>query len=124
MTWESDSMLRAGRLASLEMVLDDSSVSRKHAEVKSTSNGWRGRDLGSTNGTWLNGTRLGPGEWPLRPHDILRFGNVTVVVDLLRDARESEPSPGDNLKVAAVASRTWEDAITGLAFERDRSPRP
>lgn len=124
MTWESDSMLRAGRLASLEMVLDDSSVSRRHAEVKSTTNGWRVRDLGSTNGTWLNGARLGPGEWPLRPHDILRFGNVTVVVDLLRDARQSEANPADNLKVAAVASRTWEDAITGLAFDRDRSPRP
>ena len=25
------------------------------------------RDLGSTNGTFLNGTRLGPGEWAVRP---------------------------------------------------------
>ena len=37
--WENEAMLRAGRLASLEMVLDDSSVSRRHAEIRSTANG-------------------------------------------------------------------------------------
>ncbi|MBM4071037.1 MAG: HD domain-containing protein [Planctomycetes bacterium] len=125
MTWESESILRAGRLASLEIVLDDSSVSRRHAEVRSTSSGWRVRDLGSTNGTFLNGNRLGPGEWPLRAHDILRFGNVTVVVDVLRETRDNQDSASpDNLIVAHTANRTWEDAITGLAFDRERSPRP
>ena len=34
MVWESETMLRAGRLASLEIVLDDSSVSRRQATVK------------------------------------------------------------------------------------------
>ena len=31
--WEHDSLMRAGRLNSLEIVLDDSSVSRQHAEL-------------------------------------------------------------------------------------------
>src|SRR5271168_4120807 len=76
--WESDSLLRAGRLATLEMVLDDTSVSRRHAEIRSTPQGWRVRDLGSTNGTYVNGNRLEPGEWPLRANDIVRCGNVTL----------------------------------------------
>ena len=37
--WESDSVLRAGRLESLEIVLDDTSVSRRHAEIRSSDQG-------------------------------------------------------------------------------------
>jgi HD-GYP domain-containing protein (c-di-GMP phosphodiesterase class II) len=108
-------------------VLDDTSVSRRHAEVRSTAQGWRVRDLGSTNGTFINGSRLGPGEWPVRVHDILRCGNVTLVVDMLREGKEEEEGTApasDNMLVEAVASNTWEDAIRGLAFDRNRSPRP
>ena len=39
--------LRAGRLDSLEIVLQDDSVSRRHAEVRATDKGWRLADLGS-----------------------------------------------------------------------------
>ncbi|MCI0380168.1 MAG: HD domain-containing protein [Gemmataceae bacterium] len=123
--WEAESILRAGRLATLEIVLDDTSVSRRHAEVRSTANGWRVRDLASTNGTFLNGTRLGPGEWPVRAHDILRFGNVTVVVELIKEGREEDDTQRtDNLMVEATSCHTWEDALAGLAFDRNSCPRP
>jgi putative nucleotidyltransferase with HDIG domain len=124
--WESDTILRSGRLATLEIVLDDSSVSRRHAEIRSTPQGWRVRDLGSTNGTYLNGQRLGPGEWPVRAHDIVRCGNITLVVDLIREEEsdDSNQTPGDNLLVEATAANTWEDALNGIAFDRNRSPRP
>jgi putative nucleotidyltransferase with HDIG domain len=125
--WEADNLLRTGRLNTLEIVLDDTSVSRRHAEVRSSSHGWRVRDLGSTNGTFLNGTRLGPGEWPVRVHDIIRCGNVTLVVDMVREGKDEDDDstrPADNLLVEAVASNTWEDALRNLAFDRNRDPRP
>src|SRR4051794_1773992 len=125
MIWEGDALLRAGRLATLEVVLDDSSVSRRHAEIRATPHGWRVRDLGSTNGTFLNGARLGAGEWPLRVHDILRCGNVTLVVDRVSEGREPEAALGpDNLLVEAACSRSWEEALDGLAFDRNHCPRP
>src|SRR5260370_39795338 len=109
------------------MFCDESSVSRRDADVRSAANGWWVRYLGRSNGTFLNGNRLGAGEWPLRPHDILRFGNVTVVVDVLKDGADSEtnnPRDPDNLLAAATASSTWEDALSGLIFDRNRSPPP
>src|SRR5438105_11718778 len=84
-TWEAIDLLRVGRLEALEVVLDDSSVSRYHAEVRATDRGWRVRDLGSTNGTRLNGVRLGNGQWPLRLRDLLQFGEVAVVVEAVQD---------------------------------------
>jgi putative nucleotidyltransferase with HDIG domain len=123
--WESESLLRAGRLATLEIVLDDSSVSRRHAEIRSTDNGWRVRDLGSTNGTFLNGTRLGPGEWPLRVHDIVRCGNVTMVVDLIRDVKDGDNTAApENLLVEATSTNNWDEALQGLVFDRNSCPRP
>src|SRR5262245_29236858 len=93
--WESTDLLRVGRLDPLEIVLDDKSVSRYHAEVRATERGWRVRDLGSTNGTRLNGVRLGQGQWPLRIKDLLQFGEVAFVVDSLQeeDIEETEAAP-------------------------------
>src|SRR3954470_2255898 len=89
-TWESSDLLRIGRLEALEITLDDSSVSRYHAEVRATDRGWRVRDLNSTNGTRLNGVRLGNGQWPLRVRDLLQFGEVAVVVETIIEEQNEE----------------------------------
>src|SRR5437762_4055747 len=111
MVWEGDALLRAGRLATLEIVLDDSSVSRRHAEIRTTPNGWRVRDLGSTNGTYINGNRLGAGEYALKPHDIVRCGNVTLVVEELSDGNEEVApeveSSSEKLFIQSVTNCSW-----------------
>ncbi len=50
-----DAPLVIGRLPELEIPLDDSNVSRRHAEVVRRGSELILRDLGSTNGTKLNG---------------------------------------------------------------------
>jgi HD-GYP domain-containing protein (c-di-GMP phosphodiesterase class II) len=122
--WESDSVLRAGRLESLEIVLDDTSVSRRHAEIRSSEQGWQLRDLASTNGTFLNGIRLGSGERQLREHDIIQCGKVTLVVEQLNDATDGDLQQKDQILVEATTSSSWEDALQGLAFDSKRCPRP
>jgi pSer/pThr/pTyr-binding forkhead associated (FHA) protein len=121
--WDSQHQLRVGRVDSLEIVLDDSSVSRHHAEIRATDQGWRVRDLGSTNGTRLNGMRLGTGQWPLRLRDLLQFGEISVVVEALEEKAEPAESMTDNLRVEATARSSWDEALQGLYFNSNRSPR-
>src|SRR5438552_2656719 len=121
--FESSTRLRIGRHESLEIVLDEGSVSRQHAEIYATSHGWRVRDLRSTNGTTLNGKRLGVADWPLSQHDIVKCGNVTFVVDSIDDHR-AEEEISDQLVVEATSSCKWEDALQNVAFDRNRCPRP
>jgi ABC-type multidrug transport system ATPase subunit/ABC-type multidrug transport system permease subunit len=50
--------LTIGRDAANDVVLEDPNVSRFHAEVVSVPDGWELRDLGSRNGTRLNGSLI------------------------------------------------------------------
>src|ERR1043166_1354175 len=124
-TWESSAMLLIGRLDPLEIVLEDNSVSRYHAEVRATERGWRVRDLGSTNGTRLNGVRLGNGQWPLRARDLLQFGEVAVVVETVNDGEPEAAleATKESMRVTGTARATWDEAMEGLAFDGNRCPR-
>lgn len=118
--WESTSLLRAGRLASLEIVLDDSSVSRKHAEVRLGDDGWFVTDQESTNGTYVNGVRIGPGEHPLHARDIVQFGKVAMMVEMSEVNTDGPPS---NQEVVAAATSSYEEGLQRIAFDRHQMPR-
>jgi len=128
--WESDGLLRAGRLSTLEIVLDDNSVSRNHAEVRFVDIGWSVKDLDSTNGTYINGVRLGAGEKTIHARDIIQFGKVAMMVEF-PDPTSSGPGSGqgsgsgsEQVTVEATTSSSWEDGLERLAVDRNNCPRP
>jgi hypothetical protein len=51
-------VIRVGRLAEMDIVIDNVSVSRRQAEIQREGDGWIVRDIGSSNGTFVNGERL------------------------------------------------------------------
>jgi predicted component of type VI protein secretion system len=59
-------------------IADDDTVSALHAVLESYGSGWAVRDLGSRNGTYLNGERV-LAEQTLRDGDELRLGSTRLV---------------------------------------------
>ncbi|WP_306818599.1 FHA domain-containing protein [Archangium lipolyticum] len=75
----SQDSLAVGRLPSCDLVINDPSVSKHHAELRwyGPASSCRVRDLRSTNSTFRNGQPLVPErEYLLRDGDLLRFGNA------------------------------------------------
>lgn len=81
-----------------DILTEDTRVSRRHCAIAIETAGVVAYDLGSTNGTQVNGTKLAPGERkPLAHGDKVSLGGYEFVVSL----------PGEtNKTVAAVSGRT------------------
>ena len=68
--------LTLGRHSGCDVTLDDTTVSRQHAALVRRHDGWWAVDLGSTNGTSVNGTRAA--EQRVRPGDRIELGDAVV----------------------------------------------
>jgi hypothetical protein len=66
-----------GRSRDCDIVIDDSNVSRRHAEISPSGQSWLIQDLGSTNGVRVNGRQV-QGPHPLESGDRLELGTVDV----------------------------------------------
>jgi hypothetical protein len=69
----SGSEMVIGRSRECDVVVDDPNISRKHAAVQRSGQGWVVADLGSTNGVLVNGRRIGAPQ-PLHRGDRIELG--------------------------------------------------
>jgi pSer/pThr/pTyr-binding forkhead associated (FHA) protein len=96
--------LRIGRRPDVELPLPFGALSGVHARVSREGARWLVEDLGSTNGTWLGGEQLPPGERrPLVAGAELRLGNVR-----LRFEGEG-PASAEAHGTATIARRLVDD---------------
>ncbi|HZU98931.1 MAG TPA: FHA domain-containing protein [Planctomycetota bacterium] len=69
-----------GRELDSQLVLEDQRVSRRHASIELVNGQHLLRDLGSSNGTFLNGLRVNVGHaFALREGDIVEIGNARII---------------------------------------------
>lgn len=99
-----------GRSPECDLVLEDTSVSRRHASVAPGPGGWELRDLGSTKGTFLNGQRVETA--PLRANDQLRLGNV-----VLRFEEEASPPATRSSTTDSMVAATDDGRVSALSAE-------
>jgi EAL domain-containing protein (putative c-di-GMP-specific phosphodiesterase class I) len=95
--WLNTLPFRIGRSRNAHYMLSSPKVSKEHAEISRADTHYRVRDLGSTNGTFVNGQRVG--ETGLVNGDILhfaqeefRFGVEAFVPAPSPDATRTDPS--------------------------------
>jgi hypothetical protein len=136
--WEWDRSFRIGRQESLDIVLQDQSVSRVQAEVQRNGGKWSVRDLADHPRflTLVNGTRVSREGIPLRLGDVLHLGNLSMRVERIESEQaESSPPPphadaakhlrtsGTFVRVQATASHSWDKALEVVALDRSQRPQ-
>ena len=92
-----------GRTQECDLRIADLSVSRRHARLDRGQDGWLLSDLGSHNGTRVNGWLVRE-PVPVRPGDVLQFGSAEFASS--RTRRSGRPS-GKSGHVRSWTSYTW-----------------
>ena len=75
LTMNLGDQLKIGRSTDCQLILDDDYVSTRHARIYRAGDGYLVEDLGSTNGTYLNGSRV-EGQERLKPGDKITIGDT------------------------------------------------
>jgi Tol biopolymer transport system component len=103
-----------GRAADNDIVLDDNMVSRHHARLEIQGDTYTLTDLGSVNGTWVNGRRISA-PVSLQANDSIRFGKVSVFVF------SAQPSVGGDKTFVAEVMAPERAPMPAAAPARPRS---
>jgi len=110
---EVDSELVLGR-ENADLTIDDTQLSRRHARIKPVDGVLEIEDLGSLNGTWVNGNRI-PESTRLSPGDVVKIG--TTVIEVLADPApepvEEKPEP-DPLPKQSKDETVIEKTVVGV----------
>ncbi len=78
-----------GRDATASVLIDDGTVSRRHARITIAGGKAAIEDLGSKNGTFVNGKRLGTGPLSLAAGDQIQMGSVFLTFRVLSPGKST-----------------------------------
>lgn len=101
-----------GRAIDCDVYLEDDAASRHHAEIRTEAGKYYWRDLGSTNGTLVNGKKLPEGE--LHDGDRLQVGE-TVLSFVLEDRPEGKAGTDTAQVTSSIAN--WDAGVTAAPVD-------
>ena len=110
--------LLVGRDQDADIVIDDPTVSRKHAEIMRSNDGFVLLDLGSKNGTFVNERKIGRAGQSLKDGDEIRFGAGHSAL-IFRENRVTEIKAQESRVTESVILRQEQPSRTGKADDAD-----
>jgi pSer/pThr/pTyr-binding forkhead associated (FHA) protein len=114
----SKSSVSIGRAMTNDIILSDGRVSRSHASIECRPEGCTLIDLGSSNGTRVNGVQVQRAE--LKPGDRISLGNAQLIYEVSRPFEE----PGMTMIASeAELEQTIERDILPMSINETRTPR-
>jgi pSer/pThr/pTyr-binding forkhead associated (FHA) protein len=110
-----------GRQRNCDFRLPLESISRRHCEVHCDNDGVAVRDLGSRNGTLLNGTKISNVEQAVQPGDQIKIGPITFVLQIdgqpKCDSPEEPQKPAPEEFPSGTHAAVEEGGLSDDAFE-------
>jgi predicted component of type VI protein secretion system len=101
--FELDAEVVLGREGVSATIGDDSELSRRHAVVRPAAGGFEIEDLGSRNGTFVNGQKI-EGAMRLSGGDSIKIGQTVLALEGVARAAETAVSPRPAAAAAAAAA--------------------
>ena len=111
-----------GRRRSCDVFLDFNNISGKHCQLRLINSVWHVRDLGSTNGTSLNGMALSS-EHSVMPDDELSIASHLYTIDYEPGGPESVVHAIEDMADEAQARRHSLLELAGIDTDEDRPQR-
>lgn len=106
-----------GRQDDNSIVLNEVTVSRHHASITYEKGSFTIEDLGSSNGTFINGEKIGPGKHVISIGDRLRFGSTEFVLSSEKPSSKDieKKSPSRSNRVGGKSNLHTMDAVPAYA---------
>jgi EAL domain-containing protein (putative c-di-GMP-specific phosphodiesterase class I) len=108
-----------GRNGGCDLTIDSTRISREHMRIEGSAAGYTVRDLGSTNGTFLNGARIQ--ESALRDGDLLAVAHISLIFRAPSGAARlavtqqfTEPHQGIEAEADPINGRAIVEAVRRL----------
>jgi predicted component of type VI protein secretion system len=115
-------LVHVGRGAHNDVVLPDDSVSDSHAKIQRRDAGWYVVDMGSTNGTYVGGRRIGA-EQQLGAQTDVRFGGVKLTFRVAAGPAPAAAPAGDVKGTRQFVGLSVGSAAAWPDVERRATPR-
>jgi len=112
-----------GRLPECQLILDDQYVSSRHFQLEWDGTQYRFRDLGSSNGSWVNGVRVQ--EALLKEGDVISVGTTQIQVrqvaaDRARSSQVTRQTPPETIPKATLRAPADEELFIDKVLGRMR----